>query len=166
MDRVLTRASESGSIAAGVVSITSTRRRRFLWCAWLGGAPTRDAFRPPDHFTRGGARSPEDAHAEAERVCGVPLRIVEPTWARAWVRLDRGEPAFYARADRPATPRPIDAHGEALAVLGLAPGADATEIRIAFKQRALATHPDHGGDDAAFRAVMSAWSRLRPKRPR
>jgi curved DNA-binding protein CbpA len=35
-------------------------------------------------------------------------------------------------------------------VLGLAPGATADEIKRAFRAVALRTHPDRGGEDAAF----------------
>jgi curved DNA-binding protein CbpA len=41
--------------------------------------------------------------------------------------------------------------------LGLTPKATTTEIKRAYRQRALETHPDRGGTDAAFRALQSAY---------
>ena len=47
----------------------------------------------------------------------------------------------------------------------------AAEVRKAFRQLALETHPDHGGDADDFRAVQNAYERLidklgrRPARP-
>jgi curved DNA-binding protein CbpA len=51
------------------------------------------------------------------------------------------------------------------AVLGLAPGATRTDLRRAFRARAQATHPDHGGDPDAFRAVRAAYEELRDRVP-
>jgi hypothetical protein len=42
-------------------------------------------------------------------------------------------------------------------VLGVAPDADRATIRAAYRRRARETHPDAGGDDAAFAAVALAW---------
>jgi hypothetical protein len=46
-------------------------------------------------------------------------------------------------------------------VLGLAPGATRADVRRAFRGCAHATHPDHGGDPAAFLAVRDAYEQLR-----
>ncbi|MDQ3305540.1 MAG: J domain-containing protein [Actinomycetota bacterium] len=45
-------------------------------------------------------------------------------------------------------------------VLGIGPGANADEVRRAWRQRALETHPDRGGDPMAFLAARDAWRRL------
>jgi DnaJ domain len=50
----------------------------------------------------------------------------------------------------------VNAH----AVLGVAPGASPDEIRAAWRRVARDTHPDHGGDAAAFRAAAAAYARL------
>jgi hypothetical protein len=47
------------------------------------------------------------------------------------------------------------------AVLGLPLDAGRGEARRAFRRLAKQTHPDAGGDAAAFRAVAAAWSELR-----
>jgi hypothetical protein len=41
--------------------------------------------------------------------------------------------------------------------LGLSHTANRADIRQAFKALALAMHPDHGGDAAAFRALRQAY---------
>lgn len=46
------------------------------------------------------------------------------------------------------------------AVLGVAPGASPDEVRAAWRRRARATHPDRGGDAAAFRVVAAAYVQL------
>jgi hypothetical protein len=48
----------------------------------------------------------------------------------------------------------------ARAVLGVPAHATAQDIRSAFRRRALATHPDHGGDRTAFELVVLAFETL------
>ena len=57
--------------------------------------------------------------------------------------------------------------------LGITARATADELKRAFRQRALATHPDWGGDAEAFREVQRAFkeaqrriARRRPTRTR
>lgn len=45
-------------------------------------------------------------------------------------------------------------------VLGISPGASPEEIKAAYRRKALETHPDCGGDAAAFRAVRAAYDAL------
>jgi hypothetical protein len=45
-------------------------------------------------------------------------------------------------------------------VLGVRPDASADEVRAAWRDRALATHPDRGGDEAAFAEVLAAYRAL------
>ncbi len=146
-----------------VVAVTKTRRRRYLWCAWLRAAPCADPFRPPDAWS-GGARSEEEALAEAEAAAGMPLSRIESRWAGAWLRVRDGRPPFPDRAPRPLTvgPKPVDPH----AVLGVLPGAPLEEIRARFRARALVLHPDHGGDVAAFIALKRAYDTLTARRRR
>lgn len=147
------------ALDVAVVSITTTQRRRFLWCAWWTGAPTRDPFRPPDAWS-GGARSPEEAKLAAEKAAGRTLVVAPPAWARAFTRLRAGLPPWPAkRGPDAAAPRgAIDLPPEsALAVLGLRRGASLDDIKRAYRQRALETHPDRGGDAAAFVRVQRAY---------
>ncbi len=162
---------------AAVCSIAPTRRRRFLWAAWWTGAPEREPFRKPD-ASEGGARTRAEALAAAERAAGRRLVEVEPLWARAWARVLQGEPAFpRGRAEDAAPRRAKPARADAPAasvwqVLGVAPGASADELKRAYHQRALETHPDHGGDPDTFREVQAAYERAtartakRTRRPR
>ncbi|MDB4983690.1 MAG: hypothetical protein JWM82_4442, partial [Myxococcales bacterium] len=57
--------------------------------------------------------------------------------------------------------------------LGITSRATPLELKRAFRQRALATHPDRGGEPSAFRAVQAAFkeaerrlARRAPARPR
>ncbi len=143
----------STSIFRPGFAIVATRRRRFLWAAWWSAPPEVDPFRRPD-ASSGGARTREEARAAAERAAGVPLVELESRWAGAWSRVLRGEPAWSKPRERgtsaaPAPP-PEGSKTWALAVLGVGPAATALEIKRAFRAVALRTHPDRGGDDAAF----------------
>lgn len=77
-------------LVSALCSITATKRRRFFWAAWWTGAPSYAPFRKPD-ASNGGAATEAEALAEAERVAGRRLTMIEPYWARAWNRMLRGE---------------------------------------------------------------------------
>ena len=47
------------------------------------------------------------------------------------------------------------------AVLGVPRGVSIAALKRAFRSRARETHPDHGGDRAAFEAVVAAFEALR-----
>lgn len=163
----------------GYLSITTTKRRRYLWCAWWTGAPTRDPYRKPDAFS-GGARTPEEARRAAERAAGRPLQDVEPLWARAWIRIQAGLPPFpekkarprpeepppgrSRRARRPDLPAGVDPAACPFSMLGLPPTASVPEIKRAFRRLALETHPDQGGDPAAFIRVRWAYEEASARR--
>jgi DnaJ domain len=150
-------------LATAVVSIARTQRGRFFWAAWWTGPPTERPFRKPD-AANGGARSLEDARAEAERAAGRALTEIDVRWARAFTRTLRGQPAFTdsevraAREPAPAPRAPRELPRSIWAVLGL-PGAGATlaEIKRAYRARALEVHPDRGGTDDAFRELRDAY---------
>jgi hypothetical protein len=173
----------------GSCSVTTTRRRRFMWVAWWTAPPLREPFRKPDAFS-GGARSHEEAVAQAHRAAGMPLVEIEPYWARAWARVLIGRPPWGLRPE--GAPSSFGAHrrsgddsnttttdrARATATsiwetLGITAHATAGELKRAFRQRALATHPDRGGDAEAFRQVHRAFKeaqrridRRRPTRSR
>ncbi len=144
-------------LATAVCSISATQRRRFFWAAWWSAEPCESPFRPPD-ASDGGASTLEAALAAAERRAGRYLLQVEPYWAWAWTRVLRGErppKRPVPRAARPARVQPRTAWE----VLGLAANASRVEIKAAFRRRALATHPDRGGDANAFRELHQAYER-------
>ena len=71
------------------------------------------------------------------------------------------------RATRAATPGP--GQPSIWETLGLQSNATSDELKGGYRARALATHPDRGGDPEAFRAVQSAYKealrRLAGRRP-
>jgi hypothetical protein len=176
---------------AAVCSITATRRRRFLWAVWWNAPPSRHPFRKPDAY-QGGARTHEEAWHQAQKTTGMRLAQIEPHWARAWSRVLIGQPPW-SRFDDPNAPsarsgRTVGATSESpppkhpkiaakvaplpsvWEILGTTPHASATDLKRAFHKRALATHPDHGGDPAAFRDVQRAYKDAmkriaRPRKP-
>ncbi|PCC71549.1 DnaJ domain-containing protein [Nannocystis exedens] len=154
---------------AAAVSIAPTRRRRFLWAAWWTAPPSREPFRRPD-ASEGGARSRDEALRRAEKAAGRTLVQIEPLWARAWARVLMGEPPFTqttgdaTRAAPRASREPEQA--SIWQLLGLTPQATVAEIRAAFRQRALVTHPDRGGDPEAFRALRAAHDEALARRTR
>lgn len=144
---------------APVCSIAPTKRRRFMWAAWWSGPPSRAPFRKPD-ASSGGARTRDEALAEAERAAGAKLIEIEPVWARAWARVLRDEPAFHEKSEPShVAPKPPKSEGPRSIwdVLGLPPTASPDEVKRAYRKKALETHPDRGGDEAAFREVQRAY---------
>jgi hypothetical protein len=153
-----------GGLSVAVVSIARTRRRRFAWAAWWSGPPEAKPFRKPDAHG-GGSKTREEAHAAAEAAAGRPLGEIEARWAEAWCRVMQGQPAF--APPRPARPRP-EVPASLWSILGVAPDASVAEIKRGYRQRALETHPDRGGDAAAFRELQRAYERAiarKKKRP-
>jgi len=144
-------------LTTAICSITATQRRRFFWAVWWTGAPREAPFRKPD-ASGGGARTEDEARTAAERAAGRHVVLTEPYWARAWNRVLRGERPPPRPAARTGTRQP--APRSAWATLQLEPGASLAEVRRAFRQLALETHPDHGGDAARFREVQDAYKRL------
>lgn len=145
----------------GVYSVVPTKRRRFFWAAWWTTPPCADPFQKPDVAT-GGARTREEARAAAEHAAGRNLVETEGRWAGAWVRILRGlapwpKPREAApRSETVSSPPPQGSRTWAMAVLDVAPGATADEIKRGFRAVALRTHPDRGGDEAAFMEARRA----------
>ena len=50
-------------------------------------------------------------------------------------------------------------------VLGVRPDAPADEVRAAWRRKVLATHPDRGGDEAAFAEALAAYRALTGELP-
>jgi hypothetical protein len=162
---------------APVCSITMTKRRRFFWAAWWSGPPVHVPFRTPD-AEGGGAATHDEARAAAESRAGRSLVVVDPLWARAWIRVLRGEPVWPSRASRePASSKPgaprssSTASEESVSIwelLDLPRTATLAELKAAYRRRVLETHPDHGGSDAEFRRLHAAYeeAQRRLRRPR
>ncbi len=166
---------------APVCSITITKRRRFFWAAWWSGPPAHVPFRKPD--AEGGAEATrEEALAAAEKRAGMKLVEIDPLWARAWIRILRGEPAWPSKASREPrgrastaarskgeeAARPGEASFSVWDVLGVGRDVTEQELKAAYRRRALETHPDHGGSEEAFRRVVRAYdeAQRRLRRPR
>jgi len=153
-------------LASAVVSITRTARGRFFWAAWWTGAPSYAPFRKPD-ASNGGSRTEAEALAEAERTAQRHLTTIEPYWARAFNRMLRGEAPPAPPSARPKREeRPITQPLSSRDVLGVSAQATITEIKRAYRQRALVLHPDRGGDADAFRALTRAYDKLVPRKKR
>jgi hypothetical protein len=150
-------------LSTAVCSITPTRRRRFFWAAWWTGEPTLAPFRKPDAAS-GGARSYDEALRDAQTAAGRQLTLIDAHWARAWQGVLRGEPPAAPREPGPKRARSAGVAtapaGSAWAALGLAPGAPSSEVKRAYRKRALETHPDQGGDAEAFQIVQRAYEKL------
>ena len=165
------------ALFAPVCSITPTRRRRYLWAAWWTGPPSVDPFRKPD-ASQGGARTRDEAKREAEKAAARSLTEVEPRWAQAWTRILIGELPWRARKGRTEGRRTDDEGQHASlprrgteatkasvwTILGVTAKATDAEIKRAFRKRAIETHPDHGGDPEAFRALQQAYEKAMLRR--
>lgn len=157
------------SLFAPVCSITKTKRGRFFWAAWWSGPPAHVPFRRPD-ASDGAADTREEALAAAAARAGAPLVEIDALWAKAWMRILRGQEPWPGKASRePRAARAPSASSTSTstnqpsiwAVLGVAPYAGASELKAAFRKRALETHPDQGGDAAAFQRVVAAYAEAR-----
>jgi len=149
-------------LSTAVCSITPTQRRRFFWAAWWTASPKHAPFRKPD-ASNGGAASIEEALAEAERIAGRHLTLVEPYWARAWNRVLRGEaPPPMPKRKEPTGPaaKLREEPTSAWSILGLESTASLVDVKRAFRKRALETHPDRGGEAEQFRKVQAAYEKL------
>ncbi|MBX3233989.1 MAG: J domain-containing protein [Labilithrix sp.] len=159
------------ALFAPVVSITSTKRRRFFWAAWWSGPPVRVPFRKPD-ASDGGAATFEEAVAAANARAGTTLAVTDPLWARAWMRVLRGEEVWPSRADRePRAPRaraPEAEAGSIWSLLGVTKDVTLAELKAAYRRRAIELHPDRGGDAETFRRLLAAYeeAQKRVARPR
>lgn len=161
--------STDASLFVPVCSVTLTKRRRFFWACWWSGPPTRVPFRKPD-ASDGGAPTHAAAVEAATRAAGMAVTLGPSTWAKAWMRTLRGQRPWpdttphdpEGPPDAPPGPTEISIWDE----LRVAPSADDAALKLAFRQRALQTHPDHGGSDEAFRRVVRAYAEARRRRAR
>jgi len=63
--------------------------------------------------------------------------------------------------DHPGGDGDEEAVGAAYAVLGLPPDADGETVRSAYRERVKEVHPDHGGDEEAFKRLQDAYATVR-----
>jgi len=161
------------SLFAPVCSITKTKRGRFFWAAWWTAAPAHVPFRKPD-AEGGAAKSREEALAAAEKRAGITLTVIDELWAKAWMRVLRGQAPWPSKSSRePRAPKKAGTRGETTAqsiwdLLGVSAQATAEEVKAAYRKKAIETHPDHGGDAETFRRVVAAYAeaKKRLKKPR
>ncbi|MBK6697449.1 MAG: J domain-containing protein [Myxococcales bacterium] len=155
-------------------SIASTKRKRFVWAVWTSGPPRVSPFRRPD-LSGGGEPSHEAALAKATAAAGGTAALIEPEWARAWLRVMRGHAAWLGEGSMPGArsreARDTEPRGDAesvWSVLGVPQSASRDELRLAFRRRALLVHPDHGGTNEAFRNLVLAYKEAdrRARRPK
>ena len=119
----------------------------------------RAPFKKPD-ASDGGAASIEEALADAEKRAGMSLTRIDPLWARAWIRVVRGEQPWPSKASqepRSKKPEPLAADASVWSILGVGRDVTAADLKAAFRAKALATHPDQGGDEKTFQAVLRAY---------
>ena len=147
------------ALTTAVCSITATARRRYFWAAWWTADPSFAPFRRPD-AANGGARSLQEALAEAERAAGRSLSVIDAYWARAWKRMLRGEDVPPPPDSKPRAKTPKHSARSAWSVLELPDHAPPEAVRRAFHKKALETHPDQGGSAEHFREVMRAFEKL------
>jgi hypothetical protein len=94
-------------------------------------------------------------------------------WARAWLRILRGEPAWTSKAGFGPYEHSrgvVSSEGPVSlwTLLGVTPEVTETALKAAYRQRAFETHPDRGGSEEAFRSVVRAYHEAlkRIRRPR
>jgi hypothetical protein len=151
--------SEATGLAIVQCSIAGTRRRRFHWAAWWSTPPCRHPFAKPDAHG-GGARSFEQARADAEEAIGRSITIIEPHWARAWSRVMQGERPWGRMpktSKAPEASTPLAASTPWWQVLGVPRRSTLVEARRAYRQLVLVHHPDRGGDGDTFRRIHLAY---------
>lgn len=102
------------------------------------------------------------------------MLVIDPLWARAWIRVLRGEPAWPSKASREprisASPPKGQLGDSVWSILGVTRDVTPEALKAAYRKRALEAHPDHGGSEETFRQVVRAYAeaerRLRKPRPR
>lgn len=151
---------------APACSITKTKRGRFFWAAWWTTPPRHVPFQKPD-AEGGAAVSREAALAAAEERAATKLVEIDALWAKAWMRVLSGQtpwPSKSSREPRSATPRgeASESQPDSLwTLLGVSPQVTEAELKVAYRKKAMETHPDHGGDVDSFRRVVAAYAEAR-----
>jgi hypothetical protein len=160
------------TLFAPACSITKTKRGRWFWAAWWTAPPKHVPFGKPD-AEGGAAVSREAALAAAEARAGTKLVEIDALWAKAWMRVLRGQapwPSKSSREPRSTAPRtePAPDSLSLWTLLGVSAHATEAELKAAYRKKAMEAHPDHGGDAETFRRVVAAYAeaRRRIKKPK
>jgi predicted RNase H-like HicB family nuclease len=85
-------------------------------------------------------------------------------WARGYVLIDEGEPPRPDYHQAQSQPSGVADPDWWAAALGVPVDCDNDEAKAAFRQRAMETHPDRGGDADEFRRVFAAWEYVKEVR--
>ncbi|MEI8255453.1 MAG: DnaJ domain-containing protein [Deltaproteobacteria bacterium] len=159
------------SLSIGLVSIARTKRGRYFWAAWWTATPVARPYLKPD-ASNGGESTHEAARLAAERAAGCALAGIDSRWAGAWIRTLRGgtpwpsvtsptpdlnPPGAAPRSPRSKMDAPPGSRPWARELLAIKSDATLDDIKAAFRIAALRTHPDRGGDEAAFIAARRAY---------
>jgi hypothetical protein len=152
----------------GVFAIGKPKKGRVTWAAWWTVRPTRARFTGPDahgtavdeHAARGAAFA---AFAQV-RGCRQWSEI-DAEFALAAERWLAGKPLPWEKGKPRRAPddtRSIGAIADIdVSVLGLQWPVSFTEARDAYRQRALASHPDRGGTHEEMLALNRTWAALK-----
>lgn len=157
---------------APACSITKTKRGRWFWAAWWTAPPAHVPFRKPD-AEGGAATTREGALAAAEKRAGTKLVEIDALWAKAWMRVLRGQAPWPSKSSREPRSRAPSSEASAESqslwtLLGVSPNVDEADLKAAYRKKAMETHPDQGGDPETFRRVVAAYAeaRKRIKKPK
>ena len=155
----------------GVFAIGRPKKGRVIWAAWWTVLPRRARFTGPDahgtavdeHAARGaafaafaqvrGCRQWSEIDAEFALAAERWLAGKALPWAKSNARKSSVKPTTLGRLDG------VD--GIDLSVLGLRWPVTFSEARDAYRQRALACHPDRGGSHDDMLALNRAWGALK-----
>ena len=97
----------------------------------------------------------EAALRAAEQAAKRTLQPIDARWAHAWSRVLRELPPW--PSSKRSEKKRVPATASVWTRLGLTSTATVLEVKQAYRALALQTHPDHGGDAAEFRALVSAY---------
>lgn len=155
------------ALFAPACSITKTKRGRFFWAAWWTAPPAHVPFRKPD-AEGGAATTREAALAAAEKRAGTKLVEIDALWAKAWMRVLRGQAPWPSKSSRqPHAPSPRDGAkpdpSSIWSLLGVSSNATEADLKAAYRKKAMEAHPDHGGDAETFRRVVAAYAEARKR---
>lgn len=153
------------TLTRGVYAVARTKRKRFMWCAWWSGEPTAKPWRAPDAWG-GGAETEDEARTMAEEAAARPLERIDDHWAGAFRRVRAGMKPFPTQTPKTVDAAPKDKPVDPYRLLGVTSDATLDDVKLAFRKKALESHPDHGGSTEAFIALKRAYDGIVKRRSR